>query len=156
VRAAGVIFSRTVLVAVAVDADGRRQILAVELANRESRSSWRDFLSGLKARGLAGVEFIVSDNYEGLKLTIREVLPEAAWQRCYVHFVSNALGCVPRKSLPSRKRGWMTIACGSCAGIEDLLLPLPVEENGRQLVEEHVGADFLRAHGYGQRHRVLR
>ena len=84
VREAGVIVSPAVLVA--VDEDGRRQILAVELANRESRSSWRDFLSGLKARGLAGVEFVVSDNHEGLKAAIREVLPEAAWQRCYVHF----------------------------------------------------------------------
>jgi putative transposase len=86
VREAGVIVSQAVLVAVAVDEDGRRQILAVELANRESRSSWRDFLSGLKSRGLAGVEFVVSDNHEGLKAAIREVLPEAAWQRCYVHF----------------------------------------------------------------------
>jgi putative transposase len=97
VREAGVIVSQAVLVAVAVDEDGRRQILAVELANRESRSSWRDFLSGLKARGLAGVEFVVSDNHEGLKAAIREVLPEAAWQRCYVHFLRNALDYVPRK-----------------------------------------------------------
>ena len=96
-RAAGVTVSQAVLVAVAVDEDGRRQILAVELANRESRSSWRDFLSGLKARGLAGVEFVVSDNHEGLKAAIREVLPEAAWQRCYVHFLRNALDYVPRK-----------------------------------------------------------
>jgi transposase-like protein len=82
VREAGVIASQAVLVAVAVDEDGRRQILAVELANRESRSSWRDFLVGLKARGLAGVEFVVSDNHQGLKAAIGEVLPEAAWQRC--------------------------------------------------------------------------
>jgi putative transposase len=97
VREAGVIVSQAVLVAVAVDEDGRRQILAVELANRESRSSWRDFLSALKARGLAGVEFVVSDNHEGLKAAIREVLPAAAWQRCYVHFLRNALDYVPRK-----------------------------------------------------------
>ena len=97
VREAGVIVSQAVLVAVAVDEDGRRQILAVELANRESRSSWRDFLSGLKSRGLAGVEFVVSDNHEGLKAAIREVLPQAAWQRCYVHFLRNALDSVPRK-----------------------------------------------------------
>ena len=116
VREAGVILSQAVLVAVAVDEDGRRQILAVELANRESRSSWREFLSGLKVRGLAGVEFVVSDNHEGLKAAIREVLPEAAWQRCYVHFLRNALDYVPRKSLPSRKRGSMTTACGNCAG----------------------------------------
>jgi putative transposase len=97
VREAGVIVSQAVLVAVAVDEDGRRQILAIELANRESRSSWREFLCGLKARGLAGVEFVVSDNHEGLKAAIREVLPEAAWQRCYVHFLRNALDYVPRK-----------------------------------------------------------
>jgi putative transposase len=97
VREAGVIVSQAVLVAVAVDEDGRRQILAIDLANRESRSSWREFLGGLKARGLAGVEFVVSDNHEGLKAAIREVLPEAAWQRCYVHFLRNALDYVPRK-----------------------------------------------------------
>jgi putative transposase len=97
VREGGVICSQAVLIAVGVDAEGRRQILAVDLANRESRSSWRDFLSGLKARGLAGVEFVVSDDHEGLKRAIREVLPEAAWQRCYVHFLRNALDYVPRK-----------------------------------------------------------
>lgn len=97
VREGGVIVSQAVLVAVAVDEDGRRQILGVELANRESRSSWRDFLLGLKGRGLAGVEFVVSDDHPGLKAAIREVLPEAAWQRCYVHFLRNALDYVPRK-----------------------------------------------------------
>ena len=96
-REAGVIVSQAVLIAVAVDADGRRQILGVELANRESRSSWRDFLLGLKRRGLAGVEFVVSDDHPGLKQAICEVLPEAAWQRCYVHFLRNALDYVPRK-----------------------------------------------------------
>ncbi|MBV9970665.1 MAG: IS256 family transposase, partial [Xanthobacteraceae bacterium] len=97
VREAGVIVSQAVLVAVAVDKDGRRQILGVELANRESRSSWRDFLMGLKQRGLGGVEFVVSDDHPGLRQAIREVLPEAAWQRCYVHFLRNALDYVPRK-----------------------------------------------------------
>ena len=97
VREAGVIVSQAVLVAVAVDEDGRRQILAVELADRESRSSWRDFLLALKARGLVGVEFVVTDDHPGLKAAIREVLPEAAWQRCYVHFLRNALDYVPRK-----------------------------------------------------------
>jgi Transposase, Mutator family len=56
-----VIASQAVLIAVAVDREGRRQILAVELANRESRSSWREFLLGLRQRGLFGVEFVVSD-----------------------------------------------------------------------------------------------
>jgi putative transposase len=97
VRESGIIVSQAVQIAVAVDGEGRRQILGVELANRESRSSWRDFLSGLKERGLFGVEFIVSDDHEGLTQAIREVLPGAAWQRCYVHFLRNALDYVPRK-----------------------------------------------------------
>jgi putative transposase len=97
VREGGIIVSQAVQIAVAVDGEGRRQILGVELANRESRSSWRDFLSGLKERGLFGVEFVVSDDHEGLTQAIREVLPGAAWQRCYVHFLRNALDHVPRK-----------------------------------------------------------
>jgi len=60
---------------------------------------WKDdFLSGLKARGLGGVEFVVSDDHDGLKRAIREVLPEAVWQRCYVHFLRNALDHLPRKA----------------------------------------------------------
>ena len=97
VREAGVISSQAVLIAVGIDWEGRRQILSVELANRESKSSWRDFLVALKKRGLHGVELVVSDDHAGLKAAIREVLPEAAWQRCYVHFLRNALDYVPRK-----------------------------------------------------------
>jgi putative transposase len=97
VREAGVIVSQAVLIAVAVDGDGQRQVIGVDLANRESHSSWRDFLSALKQRGLFGVEFVVSDNHPGLKQAIREVLPGAAWQRCYVHFLRNALDHLPRK-----------------------------------------------------------
>src|ERR1700693_3256775 len=63
VREAGVIVSQAVLIAVAVDTEGRRQVLAVELANRESRSSWRDLLLNLGKRGLSGVDFVVSDDH---------------------------------------------------------------------------------------------
>jgi putative transposase len=97
VRVDHVIQSQAVLVAVGIDWEGRRQILGVELANRESRSSWRDFLTGLKARGLHGVEFVVSDDHDGLKKAICECLSEAAWQRCYVHFLRNAIDHLPRK-----------------------------------------------------------
>ena len=97
VREAGVITSQAVLIAIGIDWDGRRQVLAVELANRESRSSWRDFLLGLKGRGLHGVEFVVADDHAGLRAALREVLAEAAYQRCYVHFLRNALVDVPRK-----------------------------------------------------------
>jgi len=97
VREAGVVASQAVLIAVGIDWDGRRQILAVEMANRESRSSWKDFLIALKGRGLKGVEFVVSDDHPGLTKAIAEVIPEAAWQRCYVHFLRNALDYLPRK-----------------------------------------------------------
>ena len=97
VREAGVIRSQAVLIAIGINWEGRRQVLAVELANRESRSSWRDFLVKLRDRGLHGVEFVVSDDHAGLKAAIREIVAEAAWQRCYVHFLRNALDHVPRK-----------------------------------------------------------
>ena len=97
-REGGVIASQAALIAIAVAADGHRQVLAVELANRESGSSWRDFLLGLKQRGLHGVESVVADDHPGLKQAIREVLAEAAWQRCYVHFLRNALDHLPRRA----------------------------------------------------------
>lgn len=98
VREDGVIRPRAVLVAIGINWEGRRCVLAVELANRESRSSWRGFLLGLRERGLRGVHLVVSDDHAGLKKAIPEVLPEAAWQRCYVHFLRNALDYLPRKA----------------------------------------------------------
>jgi len=98
VREGGVVMSQAVLIAIGIDWDGRRQILAVEMANRESRSSWKDFLLGLRRRGLSGVEFVVADDHAGLRSAIREVLPETAFQRCYVHFLRNALDHLPRKA----------------------------------------------------------
>jgi len=98
VREGGVIVSRAILVALGIDWEGRRQVLAVEYANRESQSSWREFLLQLKERGLHGVQFVVSDDHPGLKAAIREVLPGVWWQRCYVHFLRNALDYLPRKA----------------------------------------------------------
>lgn len=66
VREDGVVGSQAVLIAIGIDWDGRRQILAVEKAKRESRSSWKDFLLGLRRRGLAGVELVVADDHAGL------------------------------------------------------------------------------------------
>ena len=97
VRESGSIRSRAVLVAIGIDWEGRRQVLGVELANRESASSWKDFLLSLRQRGLKGVELVVSDDHAGLRKAIAEVLPEAIWQRCYVHFLRNALDHLPRK-----------------------------------------------------------
>jgi putative transposase len=98
VREGGIVSSQAVLIAVGIDWDGRRQILGVEMANRESQSSWRTFLLGLRERGLSGVELVVADDHAGLRAAIREVLSEAAYQRCYVHFLRNALDHLPRKA----------------------------------------------------------
>ena len=98
VREEGVIRSRAVLVAIGINWDGRRNVLGVELANRESATSWRDFLADLQERGLRGVEFVVTDDHAGLKQAIREILPRAVWQRCYVHFLRNALDYLPRRA----------------------------------------------------------
>jgi len=100
VRVDGTVQSQAVLVALGVNWDGRREVLSVELANRESSSSWKDFLLKLKGRGLSGVEYVVSDDHPGLKRAIREVLHEATWQCCYVHFLRNALDMLPRKCDP--------------------------------------------------------
>ena len=99
VRQDGVIRSQAVQIAIGINDEGRRQILAVELANRESQTSWKDVLLELKSRGLRGVEFVVSDDHPGLKRAIAEVIPEAVWQRCYVHFLRNALDHLPRKAV---------------------------------------------------------
>jgi putative transposase len=98
VREEGTVRSQAVLMAIGIDGEGRRNVLAVELANRESASSWREFLTALRDRGLHGVQLAVSDDHPGLKRAIREMLPEANWQRCYVHFLRNALDYLPRKA----------------------------------------------------------
>ncbi|MHB1513670.1 IS256 family transposase [Acidiferrobacter sp.] len=98
VREGGVIRSQAVLIAIGIHQGGRREVLAVDRASRESQSSWKDFLVRLKDRGLHGVEFVVSDDHAGLRKAITEVLTEAAWQRCYVHFLRNALDYLPRKA----------------------------------------------------------
>lgn len=98
VREGGAIRSRAVHIAIGIDWEGRRQVLAIELSNRESANSWKDFLKSLRERGLHGVEFVVSDDHQGLRKAIAEILPEALWQRCYVHFLRNAIDYLPRKA----------------------------------------------------------
>jgi transposase-like protein len=98
VRDQGVIRSQAVQVAIGINWDGRRCMLAVEMANRESQSSWKEFLLKLKQRGLSGVVMVVSDDHPALKRAIQEVFPAAIWQRCYVHFLRNALDYLPRKA----------------------------------------------------------
>jgi len=94
--------SQAVVVAVGVSADGRREILGTATGDSEHEAFWTEFLRGLRDRGLmvgpAGVQLVISDAHRGLRSAIEAVLVGAAWQRCRVHFVRNALARVPKAS----------------------------------------------------------
>jgi transposase-like protein len=90
VRQQGRIVSVAVIVAVAVNADGRREVLGLEVGASEAETFWIAFLRKLARRGLRGVKLVVSDAHEGLKAAIAKVL-HASWQRCRVHFMRNVL-----------------------------------------------------------------
>ena len=111
VRENAVTRSRAVLVAIGIDWEGRRQVLGVEIANRESSTSWKEFLLGLKRRGLRGIVFAVSDDHPGLKRAIMEVLPEAYWSGGRR---TTCISCAtPSITCPAKSP---TIASLNCAG----------------------------------------
>ena len=90
------VVSKALVIALGVKMTGEREILGFAVGPCESEPFWREFLKGLVARGLCEVKLVISDAHEGLKKAIREVLLEASWQRCTVHFMRNALAHVPR------------------------------------------------------------
>jgi putative transposase len=85
-----------VLVAIGVRSDGHREILGVVEGLKEDAESWRNFLRHLKQRGLVGVRLFVSDKSLGLIESLGEFYPEAAWQRCMVHWYRNVMSVVPK------------------------------------------------------------
>jgi len=95
VREGGRIVSVAAIVAVAVDTEGRREIVGLHIGPSEAEVFWTDFLRGLVKRGLTGLKLVISDAHEGLKAAIARVL-QATWQRCRVHWTRNALAYVPR------------------------------------------------------------
>jgi putative transposase len=88
-----------VLVAIAVGADGYREILAVCEGTKEDKESWRNFLRHLKERGLKGVRLVISDKCLGLVEALGEFFPEARWQRCVVHWYRNVFTAVPKSKV---------------------------------------------------------
>jgi len=96
VREAGRIISVAVIIAVAVNSDGRREVLGLEVGPSEAEPFWTKFLRSLTRRGLRGVKLVISDAHEGLKRAAAKVLC-ATWQRCRVHFMRNALAHVGSK-----------------------------------------------------------
>ncbi len=95
------------LIAYGINEDGFREPLDVLLADSENETSWIELFSGLKQRGLNGVELVVSDNHGGLVNALKQQFQGAQWQRCQVHFMRNILGLSARhlrKELASRLR----------------------------------------------------
>ena len=98
VREGGRIVNVSVVVATAVNAEGKREVLGIDVGTSEDGAFWLAFLRGLVARGLAGVELVTSDAHEGLKVAIATVFAGASWQRCRTHFARNLLARVPKSA----------------------------------------------------------
>jgi transposase-like protein len=86
------------LVAVGVNAEGKREVLGLEVVTGEDGAGWLAFVRGLVARGLAGVQLAISDAHPGLRAALAATLPGAAWQRCRTHFMRNLLTKVPKSA----------------------------------------------------------
>jgi len=97
VRQAGRIVSVAVIVAVGVNADGRREVLGMDIGQSEAETFWTAFLRKLSRRGLRGVKLVVSDAHEGIKAAVSRIFT-ATWQRCRVHFMRKV-------SIPTRQAG---------------------------------------------------
>ena len=99
VRRAGRIVSVAAIVAVAVNTDGRREVLGIAVQPSEAEAFWDEFLRSLADRGLRGVKLIIADDHKGLKAAAAKVLGTTV-QRCRVHFMRNALASVAKKAKP--------------------------------------------------------
>ncbi len=96
VREAGRIVSVAVIIAVAVNSQGRREVLGMAIGASEAETFWTEFLRSLARRGLRGVKLVISDDHKGLKAAAARVL-NATWQRCRVHFMRNLLAHAGRQ-----------------------------------------------------------
>ena len=100
VREDGRIVNVSVVVATAVNSEGKREIIGMDVGTSEDGAFWLAFLRSLSARGLSGVELVVSDAHQGLRGAIAAVFDGASWQRCRTHFMTNLLTRVPRRVQP--------------------------------------------------------
>src|SRR5438876_645147 len=94
----GRVVSQAIVIAIAVTANGEREVLGLDVGPSESGAFWLAFLRDLAVRGLNGVKLVISDAHAGLKAAIGAVLQGASWQRCRVHFMRDALGLVPKSA----------------------------------------------------------
>jgi transposase-like protein len=100
VREGGRVVNVSAVIATASNAEGRREIIGFDIVTTEDTAAWTAFLRSLVARGLSGVELVISDAHGGIKAAIAAVLAEATWQRCRTHFMANLASRVPKASWP--------------------------------------------------------
>ena len=103
VREEGRIVNVSVVVATAVNTEGKREILGMDVGISEDGAFWLAFLRSLVARRLSGVQLVTSDAHQGLKDAIATVFGEACWQRCRTHFMTNLLS----NKVPKRAQSWV-------------------------------------------------
>ena len=96
-REMGAVRSKGMLVAIGINADGYREVLGFQVGDSESYETWSSFFGDLKARGLRGVDIVVSDDHGGLVKAVRAAFHGAMWQRCQTHFSRNLLDKVPKR-----------------------------------------------------------
>ncbi|MCK0093905.1 IS256 family transposase, partial [Rhodococcus sp. F64268] len=100
VRIGAHVVSQALVVATGVSIDGSREVLGTAVGDSESYEFWREFLIGLRGRGLSGVHLVISDAHSGLKAAIAQQFAGSAWQRCRVHFMRNIRATVGAKHVP--------------------------------------------------------
>jgi transposase-like protein len=99
VRELGGVRQKALVIAYGVHQTGRREVIGLDVGAAETEAFWREFLRGLRARGLTGVRLCISDAHEGLRQAIAKVLG-CPWQRCMVHFLRDMLGHVAKVQQP--------------------------------------------------------
>ena len=134
VRSNGRVVPVAVIMAVGVNADGRREVLGMDIGPSEAETFWIAFLRKLARRGLRSVKLVVSDAHEGIKAAVSKVL-SATWQRCRVHFMRNALAHAGRSGR-ARRLGLHRhrLRPGRCRGRQGAMAPRrrPAPAQGRQ------------------------
>jgi putative transposase len=103
VREGGRVRGVSVMVATAVNADGHREVIGVQVATGETHAGWLGFFRDLLARGLSGVALVTSDAHAGLVEAIAATLPGASWQRCRTHYAANLMAACPKHAWPGVK-----------------------------------------------------
>jgi transposase-like protein len=104
IRKEGVVMSQAVLIVVGISASGKREILSVDIGNSENQQEWSDVFERLKRRGLKGVQYVVSDDHQGLVKAVKQKFQGAGWQRCQVHFMRNFISKFSRKETKEQIR----------------------------------------------------